>query len=76
MALFGIVAKIGLSGWVGHTSNWTLGTSTLTAVTVVLGLLTMVLSTIDFVKSRGQWRALVPFVIGLVTFAPVIGYSV
>ena len=75
MALVGIVAKIGLFVWVGHTPNWTVGTSTLTVVTVVLGLLTMVLATIDFVRSRAQWLALVPFVLGLLTFAPVIGYS-
>jgi hypothetical protein len=75
MALFGIIAKIGLFVWVGHTSDWTVGSSTLTVVTVVLGLLTMVLATIDFVRSRGQWLPLVPFVLGLVTFAPVIGYS-
>ena len=75
MALVGIVAKLGLFVWVGHTSNWTVGTSTLTAVTVVLGLLTMVLATIDFVRSRGRWLALVPFALGMLTFAPVIGYS-
>jgi hypothetical protein len=75
LAFVGIIAKIGLFVWVGHTSNWTVGTSTLTVVTVVLGLLTMVLATIDFVRSRGQWLPLVPFVLGLLTFAPVIGYS-
>ena len=74
-ALVGFIAKIGLFVWVGHTSNWTVGTSTLTAVTVVLGLLTMVLATIDFVRSRGRWLALVPFALGMLTFAPVIGYS-
>jgi hypothetical protein len=75
MGLVGIIAKIGLFVWVGHTSNWTTGTGTLTVVTVVLGLLTMVLATIDFVRSRGQWLPLVPFVLGLLTFAPVVGYS-
>ena len=75
MAVVGIVAKIGLFFWVGHTSNWTVGTSTLTVVTVVLGLLTMVLATIDVVRSRWQWMALVPLFLGLLTFAPVIGYS-
>jgi len=51
------------------------GTSTLTVVTIVLGLLTMVLATIDFVRSRQKWLSLVLFVLGLLTFAPVIGYS-
>jgi len=75
LALVGIIAKIGLFVWVGHTSNWTVGTSTLTVVTVVLGLLTMVLAMIDLVRSRRQWLPLVLFVLGLLTFAPVIGYS-
>lgn len=75
LALVGIIAKIGLFVWVGLTSNWTAGTSTLTVVTVVLGLLTMVLATIDFVRSRRQWLPLAMFVLGLLTFAPVIGYS-
>lgn len=75
LALVGIIAKIGLFVWVGHTSNWTVGTSTLTVITVVLGLLTMVLATIDFVRSRRQWLPLGLFVLGLLTFAPVIGYS-
>jgi hypothetical protein len=75
LAFIGIIAKIGLFVWVGHTSSWTVGTSTLTVVTVVLGLLTMTLAAIDFVRSRGQWLPLVPFVLGLLTFAPVIGYS-
>ena len=75
MALIGIVAKIGLIVWVGHTSNWTIGTSTLTVVTVVLGLLTIVLATIDFVRSGGRWSAVVPFLLGLLTVAPVLGYS-
>ena len=74
-ALVGVIAKIGLFVWVGHTSNWTIGTSTLTVVTVVLGLLTMVLATIDFVRSRRKWLPLGLFVLGLLTFAPVIGYS-
>lgn len=75
LALVGIIAKIGLFVWVGRTSNWTVGTSTLTVVTIVLGLLTMVLATIDFVRSRQKWLSLVLFVLGLLTFAPVIGYS-
>ena len=75
LACVGIIAKIGLFVWVGHTSNWTAGTSSLTVVTVVLGLLTMVLATVDFVRSRGQWLPLVPFVLGLLTFAPVLGYA-
>jgi hypothetical protein len=75
LAFVGIIAKIGLFVWVGHTSNWTVGTRALTVVTVVLGLLAMVPATIDFVRSRGQWLPLVPFVLGLLTFAPVIGYS-
>jgi hypothetical protein len=75
IAVVGIIAKIGLFVWVGRTSSWTVGTSTLTVVTVVLGLLTMVLATVDFVRSRGKWPPLVPFVLGLLTFAPVIGYS-
>lgn len=75
LAVVGIMAKIGLFVWVGHTSNWTVGTSTLSVVTVVLGLLTMVLAVIDLVRSRGQWLPLVLFVLGLLTFAPVIGYS-
>ena len=74
-ALVGVIAKIGLFVWVGHTSNWTTGTSTLTVVTVVLGLLTMVLAAIDFVRSRRQSLPLALFVLGLLTFAPVIGYS-
>jgi hypothetical protein len=74
-ALVGIVAKVGLFVWVGHTSDWTAGTSTLTVVTVVLGVLTMVLAAIDFVRSRWQWLPLALFVVGLLTFAPVIGYS-
>jgi len=74
-ALVGFIAKIGLFVWVGHTSNWTVGTSTLTVVTVVLGLLTMALATIDFVRSRRKWLPLGLFVLGLLTFAPVIGYS-
>ena len=75
LAFIGIIAKIGLFAWVGHTSNWTVGTSTLTVVTIVLGLLTMALAAIDLVRSRGQWLPLVAFVLGLLTFAPVIGYS-
>jgi len=75
LAFVGIIAKIGLFVWVGHTSNWTVGTTTLTVVTVVLGLLTMVLASVDFVRSRGKWMPLVPFALGLLTFAPVIGYS-
>ena len=75
LALFGIIAKIGLFAWVGHTSHWTAGTSTLTVVTVVLGLLTMVLATIVFVRSPRKWLPLALFVLGLLTFAPVIGYS-
>ena|GEM_PF-4510893 len=75
LALVGIVAKTGLYVWVGHTSSWTVGTSALTVVTVVLGLLTMALAAIDLVRSRGQWLPLVPFALGLLTFAPVIGYS-
>ena len=76
LAIVGIIAKIGLFVWVGHTSNWTVGTSTLAVVTVVLGLLTMVLAVIDFVRSRGQWLPLVLVALGLLTFAPVVGYSV
>ncbi len=75
LAIVGIIAKVGLFVWVGHTSNWTVGTSALTVVTVVLGLLTMILATIDFARSRRQWLPLVLFVLGLLTFAPVIGYS-
>jgi len=75
LAVVGIIAKIGLFVWVGHTSNWTFGSSTLSVVTVVLGILTMVLAVIDFARSRGQWLPLVLFVLGLLTFAPVIGYS-
>ena len=75
LAFIGIIAKIGLFAWVGHTSNWTVGTSTLTVVTIVLGLLTMALAAIDLVRCRGQWLPLVAFVLGLLTFAPVIGYS-
>jgi hypothetical protein len=74
LACVGIIAKIGLFTWVGHTSGWTAGTSTLTAVTIVLGLLAMTLAAIDLVRSRGQWLALVAFVLGMLTFAPVIGY--
>ncbi len=75
LAFIGIIAKIGLFVWVGHTSTWTVGTSSLTVVTIVLGLLTMTLAAIDFVRSRGEWLPLVTFVLGLVTFAPVLGYS-
>ena len=35
----------------------------------------MALATIDFVRSRRKWLPLGLFVLGLLTFAPVIGYS-
>jgi hypothetical protein len=75
LAVTGILAKIGLVVWVGHTSDWTVGTITLTIVTIALGLVTMALAVVDLVRSRGQWLDLIPFVLGLVTFAPVVGYS-
>jgi hypothetical protein len=75
LAFTGIIAKIGLFAWVGHTSSWTVGTSTLTIVTFVLGLLTMALAAIDLVRTRSHWQPLLAFVLGLLTFAPVIGYA-
>ncbi|MBF6614728.1 MAG: hypothetical protein IVW55_16580 [Chloroflexi bacterium] len=75
LAFIGIIAKIGLFVWVSHTSDWTVGTSTLAGVTLFLGILTMVLAVIDLVRSGGNWLPLVAFMLGLLTFAPVIGYS-
>jgi hypothetical protein len=75
LAVIGIVAKVGLFVWVNHTTDWTVGTSTLTGVTVVVGVLTMVLALVDFGRSRGHWVSLVAFILGLLTFAPVIGYA-
>ena len=75
LAVLGVAAKVGLFVWVSRTTAWTVGTSTLTGVTVVIGVLTMVLALIDFRRSRGQWVSLVALVLGLVTFAPVIGYA-
>lgn len=74
LGLVGIIAKVGLFVWVNHTTDSTVGTSTLTGVTVVLGVLTMVLALIDFGRSRGHWLPLLAFILGLLTFAPVIGY--
>jgi hypothetical protein len=75
LAVVGIAAKVGLFVWVNHTTDWTVGTSTLTGVTVVLGVLTMVLALIDFGRSRGHWLPLLAFILGLLTFAPVIGFA-
>jgi ABC-type Fe3+-siderophore transport system permease subunit len=75
LAVVGIAAKVGLFVWVDHTTDWTVGTSTLTGVTAVLGVLTMVLALIDFGWSRGHWLPLLAFILGLLTFAPVIGFA-
>jgi hypothetical protein len=75
LAVVGFAAKIGLFVWVNHTTGWTVGTSTLAGVTVVVGVLTMVLALIDFGKSRGLGVPLIAFVLGLLTFAPVVGYA-
>ena len=75
LACTGIIAKIGLVAWVGHTADWTAGTTALTAVTVVLGLATMILAVVDLIRARGRWSPLVPFVLGLLVFAPVVGYA-
>jgi hypothetical protein len=75
LAVIGIAAKAGLFVWVNHTTDWTVGTSTLSGFTVVLGVLTMVLALIDFGRSRGHWVPLLAFILGLLTFAPVIGYA-
>jgi hypothetical protein len=75
LAFVGIIAKVGLFVWVNHTSDWTVGTSTLAGLTLVLGLLTMVLAVADLVRSQGHWLPLVAFMLGLLTFAPVIGYA-
>jgi hypothetical protein len=75
LAVVGIAAKVGLFVWVNHATDWTVGTSTLTGVTVVLGVLTMVLALIDFGRSRGHWLPLLAFILGLLTFAPVIGFA-
>ena len=75
LAVVGIAAKVGLFVWVNHTTDWTVGTSTLTGVTVVLGVLTMVLALIDLGRSRGYWLSLLAFILGLLTFAPVIGFA-
>ena len=75
LAVIGIAAKVGLFVWVDHTTDWTVGTSTLAGITVGVGVLTMVLALIDFGRSRGQWVPLLAFILGLLTFAPVIGYG-
>jgi hypothetical protein len=81
LAVFGIAAKVALFEWVGHTSYWTAGTTFLTYVTVAVGLLTMVLAVIDFgrswelERSWRRWAPLLAFVLGFLTFAPVLGYA-
>ena len=75
VAVLGIILKVLLFGWVSHTSNWTIGTTTLSGTTVTLGVLVMVLAVFDFGRSHGHWVPLVAFILGLVTFAPVIGYA-
>jgi hypothetical protein len=42
---------------------------------VVLGVLTMVLAVIDFGRSREHWLLLLALILGLLTFAPVIGFT-
>jgi hypothetical protein len=44
-------------------------------VTVVIGLPTMVLALVDYGRSRGHWVSLGAFILGLITFAPLLGYS-
>jgi hypothetical protein len=75
LGVAGFAAKLGLFVWVDHTSYWTIGTRTLSDVTVLFGILTMTLALIDFVRSRGDWPPLVAFILGLLAFAPVIGYA-
>jgi hypothetical protein len=76
LALIGIVVKVVLFEWIGITSAWTPVTRLLNGTTVVLGLLTILLATIDFGRSRGHWVPLVAFILGLITFAPVLGVAV
>ncbi len=75
LVVIGIAAKVGVFVWVNHTTDWTVGTSTLTGVTMVVGVLTMVLALVDFGRSRGHWVPLAAFILGLLAFAPVIGYA-
>ena len=75
LAVFGIAAKVTLFEWITHTANWTAGTRILAYITVAVGLLTMVLSVIEFGRSRPRWAALLFFILGFATFAPVLGYS-
>ena len=75
LAIFGIAAKVTLFEWITHTANWTAGTQILSYITVAVGLLTMVLSVIDFGQGGHRWSALLFFILGFVTFAPVLGYS-
>jgi hypothetical protein len=75
LAVFGIAAKVTLFEWIAHTANWTTGTEALSYITVAVGLLTMVLSVIEFGRTRPRWAALLYFILGFATFAPVLGYS-
>jgi hypothetical protein len=81
LAIFGIAAKVALFECVAHTSNWSAGTRILTYVTVAVGLLTMLFAVIDFgrswelERSWRRWAPLLAFALGLLTFAPVLGYA-
>jgi hypothetical protein len=81
LAIFGIATKVALFEWVAHTSNWSAGTRTLGYVTVAVGLITMLFAVIDFgrswelERSWRRWAPLLSFVLGFLTFAPVLGYA-
>jgi hypothetical protein len=77
LALFGIVAKVGLFGWMSDPhSQWTTGSLTLAGFTIVLGLLVMVLALFDLGRSGGHWVPVTAFILGLLIAAPFIGAAV
>ena len=74
-AAIGIASKLVLFLVITRTNHWTVGTQTLTWATIVSGLMTIGLALVGLLGSGSDWMYFVAFVLGLITAAPVLGYS-
>ena len=75
MATGGFIAKVMLFIVLYISPGETLGSDALIWATVVVGLLTVILAFVGLVFSRDKWMFLLAMALGLLTFAPVVGYS-
>ena len=71
----GIVSKVVLVVVITQTTHWTVCSTALTLATVAIGLMTTGLGVVGLLRSGGDWMHLAAMLLGLITAAPVLGYS-